>query len=278
MTKREFEQILMEVFETETKNRIHLDSEDIDLPVFDAPIAGFASASDTLFTEVYKRPEVIGDFYMTPEEWLPGAKTVFSYFFPFSEAVRSRERTARKDGGFCEAWTKTLAVGDSIAKTMSARISERLNGLGIESLAPSPDPRMSAHPEPITEGGEPSFHYVSTWSERHAAYAAGLGTFGIHKNLITEKGTCGKFGSILTKAELEADPRPYHGIYDYCTGCGACMRKCPVSAITKEFGRNSKKCSDRAAFMNETHQPAGCGQCMVGVPCEFRNPSARNTK
>ena len=273
MTKQEFERILMDVFETETTNCIHLEKEGTDLPVFGAPIVGYASAGDSLFTEMYKKPEVIGSFYMTPQEWLPGAKTVISYFFPFSEEVRSRERAARKDGGFCEAWTKTLAVGDNIVKAMSSRVEEKLRALGVTAVAPSPDPRMSAHPEPILEGGEPSFHYVSTWSERHAAYAAGLGTFGIHKNLITEKGTCGKFGSIITTEALEQDRRPYTGVYDYCTGCGACMRKCPVAAITKEFGRNSKKCSDRAAFMNETHQPSGCGQCMIGVPCEFRNPS-----
>ena len=30
--------------------------------------------------------------------------------------------------------------------------------------------------------------YISTWSERHAMYAAGLGTFGLSKGLITKKG------------------------------------------------------------------------------------------
>lgn len=43
--------------------------------VFDQPLVGIASASDSYFVE-FKKPEIIGGFSRTPNEWLPGAKTL----------------------------------------------------------------------------------------------------------------------------------------------------------------------------------------------------------
>ena len=49
--------------------------------MFDAPLVGFGSADDPLF-EQYKDPAVIGPWHMSPEEWLPGAKSIVSLSFP----------------------------------------------------------------------------------------------------------------------------------------------------------------------------------------------------
>jgi epoxyqueuosine reductase QueG len=54
------------------------------------------------------------------------------------------------------------------------------------------------------------------WSERHAAYVAGLGTFGIHGALITEKDCSGRIGSVVTDLEIAPTPRPYTRVYEYC--------------------------------------------------------------
>jgi epoxyqueuosine reductase len=43
------------------------------------------------------------------------------------------------------------------------------------------------------------YSYASSWSERHAAYAAGLGTFGLCDGLITARGKAVRFGSIISK-------------------------------------------------------------------------------
>ena len=91
------------------------------------------------------------------------------------------------------------------------------------------------------ERGEPA--YASTWSERHAAYVAGLGTFSLSKHLITEKGLCGRFGSVITDAPLEVTPRPYTDPYEYCTFCGACVPRCPARAISVEKGKTIKVCA-----------------------------------
>ena len=52
-----------------------------------------------------------------------------------------------------------------------------------------------------------------------------------------------------------------------CSGCGACIRRCPVNAITPR-GKEHPPCSD---FLDETKirfaPRYGCGKCQVQVPC-----------
>ena len=63
--------------------------------------------------------------------------------------------------------------------------------------------------------GEDEPVYGSMWSERHVAYVCGLGTFGLSKGIITRRGMAGRFCSLVTELELDADIRPYQGLYDY---------------------------------------------------------------
>lgn len=115
--------------------------------------------------------------------------------------------------------------------------------------------------------------FTSRWSERHAAYISGLGTFGLHKGLITERGTCGRFVSVLTDLPLPPTPRPYTGLYDYCTHCGACVRRCPVGAISQKAGKDHVACAYFVDWTMALYAPRyGCGKCQVGVPCQSRNP------
>ena len=109
--------------------------------------------------------------------------------------------------------------------------------------------------------------FSSNWSERHVAYIAGLGTFGLSRGLITEKGMAGRFGSLVTTAELPVTERPYTDLYEYCSRCGACIRRCPVGAITQE-GKRHEPCSEYLAEMKHRFAPRyGCGKCQVKVPC-----------
>ena len=43
------------------------------------------------------------------------------------------------------------------------------------------------------------FGFASTWSERHAAYASGLGTFGLSDGLITPRGQAMRCGSVVAR-------------------------------------------------------------------------------
>ena len=71
-------------------------SKYVGTQMFDAPLVGFGSAADPLF-EKYKDPAVIGPWHMSPEEWLPGAKSIVSLFFPMSEAVLESNRAQKKN-------------------------------------------------------------------------------------------------------------------------------------------------------------------------------------
>ena len=57
------------------------------MKMFEEPIFSYGSADDPLF-EDFKAPHIIGPHYLTPKQWLPEAKSVISFFLPFSEDVR----------------------------------------------------------------------------------------------------------------------------------------------------------------------------------------------
>jgi epoxyqueuosine reductase QueG len=86
----------------------------------------------------------------------------------------------------------------------------------------------------------------------------------------------GRFGSVLTDLELPPDTREYTAYDAYCTRCGACVRRCPVKAVSPETGKDHALC---AAFLDKTlaaHKPRyGCGKCQTRVPCENAVPPAK---
>jgi hypothetical protein len=63
----------------------------VGLKIFDAPIFAFGAADDEGFG-LLKNPAAIGEHFLLPTEWLPGAKTVISAFLPFSEEIRKSNR------------------------------------------------------------------------------------------------------------------------------------------------------------------------------------------
>lgn len=238
--------------------------------LFEEPLVGFASASDGIF-ETFRRREVIGRNYYSPEEWLPGANTVVSFFLPFSEAVRTSNRTDKAEPS--REWLYARIEGQEFIGRYMSAIKSLLESRGISVCVPSMDERFGIKIEVTAKGFRPDFHADSRWSERHTAYACGLGTFGLSRGLITEKGMAGRFASIIISAEFTPDERKYTGIDDYCIRCGACIRNCPANAISLKNGKNNLKCNKHVETMKKKYSPRyGCGKCQVGVPCEFRNP------
>jgi len=128
----------------------------------------------------------------------------------------------------------------------------------------------------------PRYVYASTWSERHAAYACGLGTFGLCDGLITPLGKAVRVGSVVARLEVPPTPRPYSDHRAYCLffaqgTCGECIARCPAGAIS-EAGHDKVKCRDHLnrtrAFVGEHYgfDGYGCGLCQTGVPCESGVP------
>ena len=86
----------------------------------------------------------------------------------------------------------------------------------------------------------------------------------------------GRLGSLIIDLEMEPDVRPYTEVYEYCSKCGACIKRCPVDAISLEEGMKHVPCNKWLVGTKERYAPRyGCGKCQVKVPCENRIPVKR---
>ena len=241
----------------------------VGVPLYDAPILAIGAADDPLFDGL-KQPEAIGPHFRTPQEWLPGAKSVVSLFFPLSQAVREDNRARMDWPGF--GWINAKSNGMDMIDAVNERLRAELEALGYQAMSPIRAPQYAIVADAARR------EYTSNWSERHAAYICGLGTFGLSRGLITKKGVAGRFTSLITDLLLPPDARDYSGLYDYCSFCGACAKNCPAGAIDLKAGKDHVLC---AAFtdrvLRESPPRSGarnprdcCGKCQVKVPCEGR--------
>lgn len=240
-----------------------------DTLIFDHPLVGVAAADDPLFLKM-KEPGIVGPSYLTPTEWLPGAKSVVSLFFPFSEAVRTSNYG---EGQPSVEWLYGRIEGQNyINGVMSARIASWLEAQGARVVLPMQTERFAIKqvPNPEIEG---DYMFESTWSERHAAYVAGLGTFGLSRGLITRRGMAGRFLGIVTDAQIAPDKRAYDDPYEWCLKCGACAPRCPVDAFEPGGARVNRVCHAYLDDLKLVYAPRyGCGKCQTKVPCEAGIP------
>jgi len=253
---------------------------DIGEPAWETPIVGFSSGADPLY-QFYK--EDIGDFYVQPIEFFkeahPGIEaepidlTVISWVLPQTKATRYDHRKAQLMPS--ERWARARIMGEGVNMKLRAHVVAELSKAGYPAVAPMASPLWKQY---LSE----KYLFASSWSERHTAYAAGLGTFGLSDVFITPKGKAHRVGSIIAKIDILPSHRSYTDHHAYCLWytrgtCGACIEKCPAGAITVK-GHDKKKCSD---YVDTTHafveaqygfKGYGCGFCQVGVPCESRIP------
>lgn len=276
MTILELERRLAAFVEEDPGNRVEeayaLRPEYVGTPFFEAPLMGCAAADDPLFVHMKERADIYGPTLRLPEEWLPGAVSVVSFFLPLSKAIRDSNRGDLTWPS--ELWLHGRMEGQAFLNRATAYVAELLREAGGKVAIPSQDPAFFVIRDPSrAERGEPP--YVSNWSERHAAFTAGLGTFSLSKHLITEKGVSGRFSSVITDLPLTVTPRPYTDPYEYCTFCGACRKRCIVNAIGP-LEKDNRICSDFQHRVLERFAPRhGCGKCQLSVPCETRRPKRK---
>lgn len=232
------------------------------MKMFEPPILCIGSADDELYAK-FKSPDIIGEHFLSPTEWLPTAKSVISYFLPHTERIK--KANAQDFLWPAAEWLHGRIEGQIFLNELSLYIQKLISGAGYKSIVPTLDPRFKT--------GSANTKFTSNWSERHIAYACGIGTFGLSKGIITEKGMCGRLGSIITEMEFQKDIRHYNDIYEYCEKCGICIDHCPVLAISLEEGKKHPPCSDFLDKTKEKETPRyGCAKCQIAVPCESRIP------
>jgi epoxyqueuosine reductase QueG len=247
---------------------------------WDTALVGFASGADSIWQQ-YK--EYVGAFHWTPWEVFnqhrpdesAGADelTVISWVLPQREGVRKANRNSKKFPA--EEWARIRVYGEDFNVALRRHVAQSLEQAGHAAIAP-----MLVSNWTIVKSQQ--FSYASSWSERHAAHAAGLGTFGLCDGLITAKGKAMRVGSVVAKISVAPTPRPYADHRAYCLffangTCGKCIDRCPVRAIS-EKGHDKEKCRRHLArsreYVKKTYQfeGYGCGLCQVGVPCEAGIP------
>lgn len=289
MTKQEIIERIIEIYNETPGNVIDAsqtdDPEIVGLKLYEQPLIGFGSALDKLF-ETYKEPEIVGPWMLSPEQWLPEAKSVISVFMPFTERVK--KSNARMTCVASQEWAYARIEGQAFLNSCMLKLAEWFRENGVKSAVPAVDKRfhriiggrvIGADAEKINEEYSEYINestFSSTWSERHAAFVCGLGTFGMSRGLITAKGMAGRFGSVIVSAEIEADSRPYTDIYEYCIRCGACARNCPANAFSiPGEPKDHRICAPHVSYTGKVLAPRyGCGLCQVKVPCQDKIPKA----
>jgi epoxyqueuosine reductase QueG len=249
-------------------------------PAWDSALVGFAAGVDPLWQQ-YK--EYVGAFHWTPWEVFNQHRSaenvsakelaVISWILPQRKTVREANRRAREYPA--EEWARIRVYGEKCNVALRRHVVASLEEVGHPAIAPMLVPNW-------TVVKSERYSYASSWSERHAAFAAGLGTFGLCDGLITARGKAVRVGSVIAKIALPPTPRPYSGHQDYCLfhaggTCGKCIPRCPVGALSVA-GHDKEKCRQHLArsreFVEKTYhfEGYGCGLCQVGVPCEAGIP------
>jgi epoxyqueuosine reductase QueG len=249
---------------------------------WDEPLIGFARGDDPLW-QAYKTH--VGPAHWTPAEaftlTFPGERaaagelSVIAWILPQTEQTKADNRAETRYPA--ERWARSRIFGEEFNSKLRQHMAETLSAAGHLAAAP--------HLSPVwARVDSAQFVYASTWSERHAAYAAGLGTFGLCDGLITSAGKAMRVGSVVARLALPVTPRPYTHHRAYCVffadgSCGECIARCPAGALSVA-GHDKRKCEAylsgtrpyvRAQFGFEGY---GCGLCQTGVPCESEIPWA----
>lgn len=250
----------MEHLETQVKTIIQSELSALNrADLFRSPLISFASAHDPEFMQLKTK---IGTWHLHPTELLPTANTVISYFVPFTKDVAVAPKSTTQGSAL---WGESYVVINEWFAHINECVCNYLIGAGYEAAT-----------IPATHTYDPKDMH-SMWSHRSAAAIAGLGAFAANRLLITDKGSAGRFCTVLTSATL---PTEHHTPVDRCLyhkngSCGLCFAACPVNAL-KPDSLDKFACQD-VTQQNKTRieQNANlkeadiCGRCISVCPFAY---------
>lgn len=215
------------------------------------PLIGFARADDSLFARLKK---VVNPNHLLPSDLLPEAKSVAAFFIPFTGDL---VRINRNHSYVSPEWARAYIETNRLIGDICRGLTEKLIQSGIKAAWEMP-----------THNFDPVLLY-SIWSHKHIAYICGLGSFGRHTMLITEKGCAGRIGSIVLDYDVNQPGTLKALEYETCKKCSYCSNACPCGALT-ENGLDKPRCYryvlEVDAYYGDMPLTDVCGKCANG-PC-----------
>ena len=227
------------------------------------PLIGYADARSPVFDDI-KRITKVAD-HQHPTDYLADASIIISYFLPIRKEVVKGNSTGHKVGLASEPWDKCYIASFTLGDLINERIAEVVKQSGYSAAIPP----NGCIDKVILKG---------CWSDRHVAWIAGLGTFGLNNFLITEKGCAGYYFSVITNLPIPPDQIQAGELCLYKRNgkCGVCVERCVAGAFS-ENGFDRNKCFEMTRNDQTRNKGAGapvndmdtiaCGNCMTGLPC-----------
>ncbi len=214
-----------------------------------------------------------------PVDLLPGAPSVVVLGVKLLDSVAGWDRLFRNSEIYTDEIRISVAQHHFYARSgyetmnicienFGLRTALYLEGLGYKSMYL---PATFAHHAPIMEKIP---GYQAPFSHRHAAVRAGLGEFGLNNLVLTPQfGPRIRFMSVITRAELQADPLAQEKI---CLGskCSVCVKRCGVQGFHPIEGIDESKVFidmpsvvDKEACFYKHKKGADCwGRCIDVCP------------
>ena len=263
MKKKITEIISSYIKEYESRDDIHT--------VWGHPLVGFADAHDPYILNL---KNIVNPEHELPCDVLEDASIVIAYFVPFTKELA---QTNSHDGYISsEEWALAYEETNAMLGKINEHVIKKLRELGYHADISKKSATFDQN------------KLISRWSHRHFARAAGLGTFGLNNMLITKTGCCGRYSTIVTNLDVQADAllKEEYCLYKKNGTCGVCVKHCPSHALTFD-GFDRYKCYDVCKKNAEIYTEFGssytdeslenpnsigsevCGKCVVNAPCTF---------
>ena len=221
--------------------------------IWKTPIIKYADAQSP---GMLRLKEIISPQHALPQDFLPEATVVLSYFLPFQEEIAKSNIAGQEASA---TWANAYLTTNTMAAHLNEHLKKWIEANGYQAEIPK---EAAAFRKELL---------ISAWSQRHIAYLAGHGTFGMNNLLISDVGSCGRYFSLITTLPVTPDTpvAKERCLYKKNGTCGICLKRC-FSGALQASGFDRHKCY-ATCQVNEAKYPGAsvCGKCVVGLPCSF---------